>query len=273
MRNIAAFVAAVAVAMSAACTTVSGTGRKQLNVLSREQEFTLGTDAYGEMLGEKGVVRLRSGPEFDRVQRIAGRIEDAAQRLHPRAVQGFEWEWAVIKDDATVNAWALPGGKSAVYTGMLRMAADDDQLAAVMGHEAAHAIARHSGERISSNIMLRGALQGASMAIGDMSPGAQQATMMALGLTSQYGVALPWSRMQESEADEMGLLISADAGYDPRAAVTLWQRMAAQSGGPPEFLSTHPSENTRIARLQKLMPRALGVWEAAKARDGGPASR
>jgi predicted Zn-dependent protease len=97
--------------------------------------------------------------------------------------------------------------------------------------------------------------------------------MMALGLTSQYGVALPWSRMQESEADEIGLLISADAGYDPRAAVTLWERMAAQSGGPPEFLSTHPSENTRIARLQKLMPRALGVWEAAKARDGGAPSR
>ncbi|MFM8642390.1 MAG: M48 family metallopeptidase, partial [Phycisphaerales bacterium] len=173
MRNIAAFAAAVAVAMLAACTTVSGTGRKQLNVLSREEEFSLGTDAYGEMLGEKGVERLRSGPEFDRVQRIAGRIEDAAERLHPRAVQGFEWEWAVIKDDATVNAWALPGGKSAVYTGMLRMAADDDQLAAVMGHEAAHAIARHSGERISSDLVLQGALQGASMALGDMSPGAQ----------------------------------------------------------------------------------------------------
>ena len=218
MRNIAA---AVAVAMLVGCTTVSGTGRKQLNVLSREQEFTLGTDAYGEMLGEKGVVRLRTGPELDRVQRIAGRIEDAAERLHPRAVQGFEWEWAVIRDDATVNAWALPGGKSAVYTGMLRMADDDDQLAAVMGHEAAHAIARHSGERISSDLVLQGALQGASMALGDMSPGAQQATMMALGLTSQYGVALPWSRMQESEADEMGLLISADAGYDPRAAATL----------------------------------------------------
>lgn len=270
MRHVAAIVAAV---LLAACTTVSGTGRKQLNVLSREQEFGLGTDAYAEMLGEKGVVRLRTGPEFDRVQRVAARIEEASQRLHPRAVQGFEWEWAVIRDDATVNAWALPGGKSAVYTGMLAMAADDDQLAAVMGHEAAHAIARHSGERISGDLMLQGALQGASMALGDMSPGAQQATMMALGLTSQYGVALPWSRMQESEADEMGLLIAADAGYDPRAAVTLWQRMAAQSGGPPEFLSTHPSENTRIARLQKLMPRALGVWEAAKARDGGAPSR
>ena len=145
--------------------------------------------------------------------------------------------------------------------------------AATEGDVLAHAIARHSGERVSGDLMLQGALQGASIALGDMSPGAHRATMMALGLTSQYGVALPWSRMQESEADEMGLLISADAGYDPRAAVTLWQRMAEQSGSPPEFLSTHPSENTRIARLQKLMPRALAAWEAAKARDGGAASR
>ena len=270
MKNAAAIVAA---ALLAACTTVSGTGRKQLNALSPEQEFTLGSEAYAEMLGEKGVVRLRSGPEHDRVQRIAARIEDAAERLHPRAVRGFEWEWAVIRDDATVNAWALPGGKSAVYTGMLRVAADDDQLAAVMGHEAAHAIARHSGERVSGDLLMQGALQGASVALGDMSPAAHRATMMALGLTSQYGVALPWTRMQESEADEIGLLISADAGYDPRAAITLWQRMAAQSGSPPEFLSTHPSENTRIARLQKLMPRALAAWEAAKARDGGAPSR
>jgi predicted Zn-dependent protease len=152
---------------------------------------------------------------------------------------------------------------------MLRMARNDDELAVVMGHEAAHAIARHAGERISGNMVIQGALQGTSIALGDMSPAAQQATMAALGLGSNVGVLLPWSRMQESEADELGLLIAADAGYDPRTAIDLWTRMGAQGGSPPEFLSTHPSENTRIRRLQQLMPRAMTVYEAAKARSGG----
>jgi predicted Zn-dependent protease len=133
-----------------------------------------------------------------------------------------------------------------------------------MGHEASHAIARHAGERISGNLVVQGALQGAGAALGDMSPAAQQATMAALGLGSNVGVLLPWSRMQESEADELGLLIAADAGYDPRTAIDLWTRMGQQGGSPPEFLSTHPSENTRIARLERLMPRAMQVYEAAR---------
>jgi predicted Zn-dependent protease len=272
-RLILALPLLAALVTAGGCNTVSGTKRSQLNVLSESDERELGEEAYQEALSEKGVKKVTSGPDYDRVQRVADRIEDASERLHAKAVRGFEWQWTVVNDDNMVNAWALPGGKSAVYTGMLRMAKSDDELAVVMGHEASHAIARHAGERISSNMVIQGALQGTSMALGDMSPAAQQATMAALGLGSNVGVLLPWSRMQESEADEMGLLIAADAGYDPRAAVTLWQRMAEQSGSPPEFLSTHPSENTRIARLQKLMPRALAAWEAAKARDGGAASR
>jgi len=205
---------------------------------------------------------------------VADRIEDASERLHAKAVRGFEWQWTVIDDDKTVNAWALPGGKSAVYTGMLRMAKSDDELAVVMGHEASHAIARHAGERISGNMVIQGALQGTSMALGDMSPAAQQATMAALGLGSNVGVLLPWSRMQESEADELGLLIAADAGYDPRTAIDLWTRMSSQSGAPPEFLSTHPSENTRIKRLQKLMPKAMKLYQAALERSGAaPAAK
>jgi predicted Zn-dependent protease len=262
-RLAAAAIAAVVLACSG-CNTVSGTNRSQLNVLSESEEHRLGDEAYLEALGAKGVKRITSGPDHDRVQRIAARIEDASERLHPRAVRDFRWEWSVIEDDATVNAWALPGGKSAVYTGMLRMARNDDELAVVMGHEASHAIARHAGERISGNLVVQGALQGAGAALGDMSPAAQQATMAALGLGSNVGVLLPWSRMQESEADELGLLIAADAGYDPRAAVDLWTRMGQQGGSPPEFLSTHPSENTRIARLERLMPRAMQVYEAAR---------
>ncbi len=264
-RTLALSAAAALFLPGAACNTVSGTNRSQLNMLSESEEHQLGDEAYQEMLSEKGVKKVTSGPDFDRVQRIATRIEDASERLHARAVRDFHWEWTLIDDDQTVNAWALPGGKSAVYTGMLRMAKSDDELAVVMGHEAAHAIARHAGERISGNMVVQGAMQGAGAALGDMSPAAQQATMAALGLGSNVGVLLPWSRMQESEADELGLLIAADAGYDPRTSVDLWTRMGQQGGSPPEFLSTHPSENTRIQRLQALMPRAMQAYEAAKA--------
>ena len=273
-RLILALPLLAALATATGCNTVSGTKRSQLNVLSESEERQLGDEAYQEALSEKGVKKVTSGPDYDRVQRVADRIEDAAGRLHAKAVRGFEWQWTVINDDNTVNAWALPGGKSAVYTGMLRMAKSDDELAVVMGHEASHAIARHAGERISSNMVIQGALQGTSMALGDMSPAAQQATMAALGLGSNVGVLLPWSRMQESEADELGLLIAADAGYDPRTAIDLWTRMASQSGAPPEFLSTHPSENTRVKRLQKLMPKAMKLYQAALERRGAaPAAK
>ena len=263
-----------ALATAGGCNTVSGTKRSQLNVLSESDERELGEEAYQEALSEKGVKKVTSGPDYDRVQRVADRIEDASERLHAKAVRGFEWQWTVVNDDNMVNAWALPGGKSAVYTGMLRMAKSDDELAVVMGHEASHAIARHAGERISSNMVIQGALQGTSIALGDMSPAAQQATMAALGLGSNVGVLLPWSRMQESEADELGLLIAADAGYDPRTSIDLWTRMASQSGAPPEFLSTHPSENTRITRLQKMMPKAMKLYQAALERSGAaPAAK
>jgi len=273
-RLILALPLLAALATAGGCNTVSGTKRSQLNVLSESDERELGEEAYQEALSEKGVKKVTSGPDYDRVQRVADRIEDASERLHAKAVRGFEWQWTVVNDDNMVNAWALPGGKSAVYTGMLRMAKSDDELAVVMGHEASHAIARHAGERISSNMVIQGALQGTSIALGDMSPAAQQATMAALGLGSNVGVLLPWSRMQESEADELGLLIAADAGYDPRTSIDLWTRMASQSGAPPEFLSTHPSENTRITRLQKTMPKAMKLYQAAIERSGAaPAAK
>ena len=194
-----------------ACNTVSGTRRSQPNILSPTEERQLGDEAYQEALSENGVKTVTSGPDYDRVQRVATRIEDASERLNRNAVQDFEWQWTVIDDPAMVNAWALPGGKSAVYTGLLKMAQTDDELAVVMGHEASHAIARHAGERISSNAIVQGAMQGTAVALGDMSPVAQQATMAALGLGSNVGVLLPWSRMQESEADNLGLMIAADA--------------------------------------------------------------
>ncbi|MBL9140438.1 MAG: M48 family metallopeptidase [Phycisphaerae bacterium] len=258
-------IAALGVTLTA-CSSVSGTGRSQFNVMSTSAEKELGASAYAQMLGEPGVKIATQGPAYERVQRIGARIDAASQRLHAKAVKDFEWQWTVIDDPNTVNAWALPGGKSAVYTGMLTMAQNDDELAVVMGHEAAHAIARHGGERISTNILMQSTLQGAQFAVGGLEPATQAAVMAAIGVGSEYGVVLPWSRMQESEADEIGLFIAADAGYDPRAAIPLWERMGASGGDkPPEFMSTHPSEGTRVQRLSALMPKAMQVYEAAKA--------
>ncbi len=257
-----------------ACTTVSGTGRSQFNVMSPASERELGASAYSEMLNSPQVKLLTSGPDYDRVQRIGTRIDAASGRLHPKAIEGFEWEWSVIDDPNTVNAWALPGGKSAVYTGMLRMAQSDDELAVVMGHEAAHAIARHGGERMSTDMLMQTTLQGAQWAVGSLDPTTQAAVVAALGAGSEYGVVLPWGRMQESEADEIGLFIAADAGYDPRAAIPLWERMGASGGDkPPEFMSTHPSEETRVERLTALMPQAMQVYEAAKARPAAASGK
>ena len=268
--------AAIAVPLllaTAACNTVSGTNRSQLNLLSEAEERSLGDQAYTEALSGKGVKVVQSGADADRVRRVGARIQAAAARLHPKAVRGFDWTWTVVDDPKQVNAWMLPGGKSVAYTGILRVATSDDQLAVVLGHEASHAIARHGGERISSDMVLNGALTGASMALGRLDAPTQAAVMQALGMGTTVGVALPWSRMQESEADELGLLIAADAGYDPRSAIPFWTQMAASGGNnaPPEFLSTHPSDDTRITRLRALMPKALRVYAAALKRDGGPA--
>lgn len=273
LRITCVVLAALHLLSGTACTSVSGTNRSQLNFLSEAEERSLGDQAYTEALGEKGVKVVKSGPDAERVQRVGARIQAAAGRLHPKAVRGFDWTWTVVDDPKQVNAWMLPGGKSVAYTGILRVATSDDQLAVVLGHEASHAIARHGGERISSDMVLNGALTGASMALGNLDGPTQAAVMQALGAGTTVGVALPWSRMQETEADELGLLIAADAGYDPRAAIPFWTQMAAAGGNnaPPEFLSTHPGDETRVKRLRALMPKALRVYAAAIARDGGPA--
>lgn len=246
------------------CKTVSGTGRSQLNFMSVDQELALGRDAYKEQM--TGVQKVTSGPTYDMVMRVCTRIAQSSERLHPEATQGFEWEFTLIQDDATVNAWCLPGGKIAIYTGLLKAADNEARLAAVVGHEAAHAIARHGGERMSQQMTAQIILQGtaAGLSFSSMNPGLQQTTLAALGLGTQVGVLLPFSRSQESEADEIGLYIAADAGYDPREAIQLWKNMGALSGGsaPPEWLSTHPADTTRIKRLEALMPKAMEIYQS-----------
>ncbi|MBL9119459.1 MAG: M48 family metallopeptidase [Phycisphaerae bacterium] len=247
------------------CTTVSGTGRTQFNFMSREQELSLGAGAYQEELADAKLVT--SGPQFDMVKRVTKRVSAAAEKLHPDATKGFTWEFRLIDAPDTINAWALPGGKMAVYTGLFKAAKNEDQLAAVMGHECSHAIGRHGGERMSQQTAAQAIMAGVGVGLSfsEMSPTAQQATMAAFGAGSEYGVLLPFSRHQESEADELGLFIAAEAGYDPREAVELWKNMGSIGGNkPPEWASTHPSDETRQARLAELMPRAMEIWKASK---------
>ncbi|MEY3144064.1 MAG: hypothetical protein RLY21_2557 [Planctomycetota bacterium] len=239
------------------CGTVPETGRSQMMLLSLDEERQLGEAAYAETLAQAKTIA--TGPDFARVQRVGQRIADASVRRYPQAVRDFQWQFALI-DTPEVNAWMLPGGKSAVNTGLLQLATSDDELAVVMGHEAAHAIARHGGERVSRAMAVEIAA-GIVSATGEVSPELVDGVLAGYGALGETA----FSRSEETEADEIGLLIAADAGYDPRAAITFWRKMGAQGGEkPPEFLSTHPSDDKRAARLDALMPKALAIFEEAK---------
>jgi metalloendopeptidase OMA1, mitochondrial len=233
------------------------TGRKQLVDLSREQEAALGYQSYQEILQTEQVVTDGEAPKM--VRDIATRLIQAIHKMDEKADPGFEWEANVIQSDQA-NAFALPGGKIAVYTGIFPVAANADGLAAVMGHEIAHAIARHGAERMAYQKLVQMGSMAAGATVGDMSPAARQAVMGALGAGAKFGVLLPFSRDHESEADEMGLYFAAAACFDPREAPKLWERMAAQGGArPPEFSSTHPSNEHRIDNLNGWMPKALEI--------------
>jgi predicted Zn-dependent protease len=244
-----------------ACTTNPYTGRHQLTMIPASQEMAMGAQAYQEVLSDPKLPPSHDPREIEPVKRVAARIIEAAKKSkYADTANKFEWEVTVIKDDKTMNAFALPGGKIAVYTGIFPVAKNEAGLAAILGHEVTHALARHGGERMSQGLLaqggvLVGSLVGASFGID---PGI---TQLAGGGLAQYGVILPYSRAHESEADHIGLLLAADAGYDPHEAVRVWQRMEQVSKGqPPEFLSTHPGHETRIKQLEAWMPEALAHY-------------
>jgi metalloendopeptidase OMA1, mitochondrial len=240
----------------AACAKVPFTNRSQLILVSPDEETKLGAQAFKEVLSKGKVVKddARTRPVLGVGQRLAR----AANRSE------FKWEFAVIDDRKQVNAFALPGGKVAVYTGILPVAQTTNGLAVVLGHEIAHVLARHGAERMSQGMVTQvgGSLLGTLLGGG----ASAQAVMVAYGLGTQLGVLLPYSRTQESEADHIGLLLMARAGYDPREALAFWRRMEKVSGAggqPPEFISTHPSHGTREQQIEAWLPEALRYYDAS----------
>src|SRR6185503_18807932 len=231
------------------------TGRTTRVGLSSAQEENLGLQSYREVLSQSEVIQ--SGPEHDMVVRVAERLA----RATGDAAKDFKWHVSLIRSPQA-NAFCLPGGKIAVYTGILPYAKTEAGLAAVMGHEMAHAVARHGSQRLLRTTMAQTMMAGAQFSLSDMDPQQRQAVMAALGAGAQYGVLLPFSREHELEADEMGLIYMARAGYDPREAITFWERMSSAGGQqPPEFASTHPSHGRRIEQLREFLPKALAEYE------------
>ncbi|MBM3991501.1 MAG: M48 family metallopeptidase [Planctomycetes bacterium] len=240
--------------LAPACFTVPVTGRSQLNLFDATEDVAIGQQAYVSVLKESEGQLVRTGREVELVRKVVERI--AAVSDDP----GFEWESNVIRDPETVNAWCMPGGKIAVYTGILPICQDETGLAVVLGHEIAHAIARHGTSRMSQAVLAQIGLEAAAASNEDV---AQYQAELAAAV--ELLVLMPFGRDDELEADHIGLIYMARAGYDPREAVAFWQRMAAAGGGaPPEFLSTHPSSEHRIAAIEALLPQAMADYEAAK---------
>ena len=247
--------AVLLVGVVVACETVPYTGRTQIMLLPETAEWQMGLDSYQQILQK---ARLSRDPaQTEQVRRVGLRIAQATGR------SDYRWEFNVI-DDKQANAFCLPGGKVAVYTGILPITRDDAGLAAVLGHEAAHAIARHGGERVSQTLLVQTGLVATQAALARRDPRTVQTVTALLGAGVTVGLLLPWSRGQESEADHLGLIYMARAGYHPSAARDLWVRMAEAARGrarPPEFLSTHPAEATRIRQIEAWMPEALRYYQ------------
>jgi len=235
-----------------ACQTVPLTNRPQLLLIPEGTEIQLGLSSYQDILKK---ARVSHDPALnEQVTRVGTRIAEATGRTD------YQWEFRVL-EDKQANAFCLPGGKVAVYTGILPITRDDAGLAAVLGHEVSHAIARHGGERLSQQLAVQGGLLAVQGALASRDGPTVQLVAAALGAGATVGVLLPWSRLQESEADHLGLIFMAKAGYHPSAARDLWVRMASL-GGPrqPEFLSTHPAPQTRIAQIEAWIPEALQYY-------------
>ena len=247
-----------------ACSTVPVTGRQQLSLVSSADMLSASNQEYGDFLKANKVVPAGDS-RTAMVKRVGRKIQSSVEqyfRQNSLSLSGYAWEFNLV-DDKEANAWCMPGGRVVVYTGMLPITRNEGGLAVVMGHEIAHAVAEHGEERMSQGLLAQLGGAALSQALSEKPQETQQLWMTVFGVGAQYGVLLPFSRTQESEADHLGLIFMAMAGYDPNQALTFWQHMAQQDKGqsPPQFMSTHPSDESRIATIREELPEALRYYK------------
>lgn len=255
MRIIFSALGATAIAILVySCATTPETHRQQLSLVPEAQVNALGEEAYRDLLSKSKLSQNKALNE---------EVIKVGQRIAQASGAEFAWEFNVLDDGKTVNAFCLPGGKVGVYTGIIPIAENTAGLAAVMGHEVAHAVLRHSAERMSQQLVMQLGMALATVSFQDSKY--KDLIAGALGVGTVYGITLPFSRYHEAEADRVGLEYMAKAGYDPSEAIQLWYRMAEESNGqrPPEFLSTHPDPAQRAKKLQAQLPEVMALYEGS----------
>lgn len=247
------------------CSSVPLTGRSQLNMIPSNEMLTMSYQQYDQFLQSAKLSTNQT--EVAMVKRVGGNIQKAVEKyMSDHAIssrlRGYAWDFNLVEDEQ-INAWCMPGGKVVVYTGILPVTQDEEGLAVVMGHEIAHAIAEHGNERMSQQLLQQVGAVGLMVAMKDEPAQTQAIWLSVYGVGTTVGIMLPYSRTHESEADHLGLIFMAMAGYDPHAAPEFWKRMAAekQGGSPPEFLSTHPSDQTRIEDITSWIPEAMKYYK------------
>ena len=264
-RRIALILFVALISLLAGCSEVGITGRRQLHLLPDSYINSMSVQQYGQFIAENPV--SNDAVKTAMVKRVGVRIQAAIdeycrQYCDENPFEGYEWEFNLVENNA-VNAFAMPGGKVVVYTGLLPVAQDEAGLAVVMGHEIAHVFARHGSERMSQGLLVQLGGVAISQAMKEKPEQTRNLFVTSYGLGTQVAFMLPFSRLHESEADRLGLIFMAMAGYNPEVAVGFWQRMAAAGGGnqAPEILSTHPAPATRIADIQSLIPEAMQYYK------------
>ncbi|HJZ41651.1 MAG TPA: M48 family metallopeptidase [Bacteroidales bacterium] len=249
----------------AGCALNMVTGRNQLSLVKESDLQMMATTQYNTFLSENKVLSSSNSKDAATVDRVGARIANSITKYYDSqgkglVLDGYKWEFNTIASKE-VNAWCMPGGKVVVYTGLLPVTQNETALAIVMGHEIAHSIAKHGNERMSQAMVQQLGGMALEVALSQKPKETRDLFLLSYGIGSQVGAMLPWSRQQETEADKFGLIYAAMAGYDPREAIPFWVRMSAASGAnPPEFLSTHPSDETRIRKLKQFMPEALKFY-------------
>ncbi|MDH4240472.1 MAG: M48 family metallopeptidase [Phycisphaerae bacterium] len=248
------------------CSQVEITGRKQFNLVPASIMNSMSFQSYGEFISQN---KLSTNVEQTQmVKRLGGRIQKAVEKYYTEnnlldQLKGYQWEFNLV-EDKSLNAWCMPGGKVVVYTGLLPVTQTEAGLAVVVGHEIAHAVAKHGAERMTQGLIVEMGGMALSKALANRPEQTKDLFMRSYGIGTEVGVLLPYSRVHENEADHLGLIFMALAGYNPNEAVSFWERMAASKGdqaAPPEILSTHPADSTRIRNIKELIPEAMKYYQ------------